>query len=62
MNETATPQNMPQVLTAADRCDAAYAEQATTVFVRQNGETLMFCDHHSKEYTSKLQLLGYNPL
>lgn len=61
-NATQDTTNMPPVLTLADRCDASYSEAATSVFVRPNGQTLMFCDHHSREYASKLQLLGFTPL
>lgn len=60
--ETTPVTAMPSILTATDRCDASYSEQATTVYVRPNGETLMFCNHHSAQYDSKLRLMGYEPL
>lgn len=62
MSEPTAQETMPSVLTAADRCDASQSEQATTVYVRPNGQTLMFCSHHATEYASKLQLLEFTAL
>jgi hypothetical protein len=62
MTDPTVSETMPSVLTAADRCDASTSEQATTVYVRPNGQTLMFCSHHATEYASKLKLLGFTAL
>ncbi len=53
---------VPSILTAQDRCDASQSEAATSVYVRPNGQTLMFCDHHSRKYASKLNLMGFTAL
>lgn len=60
--ETTPVEAVPSILTASDRCDASQSEQAQTVYVRPNGETLMFCQHHANRYDSKLRLMGYEPL
>ncbi|MDQ1729894.1 MAG: hypothetical protein QOK10_53 [Pseudonocardiales bacterium] len=43
-------------LTAVDRCDRCGAQAYVRVTLQAGGE-LMFCAHHGREYTPKLQEL-----
>lgn len=43
-------------LTAADRCDRCGAQAYVRVTLQAGGE-LVFCAHHGREYTPKLQEL-----
>jgi hypothetical protein len=60
MNTDSTTMTAPgTTLTAADRCDASQAEQATTMFVKTGHHSLMFCAHHARKHGADLLSDGW---
>jgi hypothetical protein len=49
----------PAALTAADRCDRCGAAAAVRAVLPKGGE-LLFCGHHAREHSARLEELAAN--